>query len=66
MAGAQDFGRVHFPTSCVPHAQVQFDRALAMVHSFVYPDSVKAFTEVAAADPECAIAYWGGCGQSPS
>lgn len=30
-----------------------------MVHSFVYPDSIKAFTEAAAADPQCAIAYWG-------
>jgi hypothetical protein len=30
-----------------------------MVHSFFYPDSVKAFTEAAAADPQCAIAYWG-------
>jgi len=30
-----------------------------MVHSFVYPDSVQAFTDAAAADPQCAIAYWG-------
>ena len=40
-------------------AQEKFDRGLAMVHSFVYPDSVQAFTEAAAADPQCAIAYWG-------
>jgi len=58
-AWAQDFGRVHFETSCTPQAQEKFDRALAMVHSFFYPDSVTAFTEVAAADPQCAIAYWG-------
>ena len=59
MAGAQELGRVHFQTSCTPEAQEKFDRGLAMVHSFVYPDSVKAFTEAAAADPQCAIAYWG-------
>src|SRR3974377_923437 len=59
MAGAQELGRVHFDTSCPPRAQEKFDRVLAMVHSFVYPDSVKAFTEAAAADPQCAIAYWG-------
>ena len=59
MAGAQEFGRVHFQTSCTPEAQEKFDRGFAMVHSFVYPDSVKAFTEAAAADPQCAIAYWG-------
>src|SRR3981189_608487 len=57
-AWAQDLGRVHFETSCTPQAQEKFDRGLAMVHSF-YPDSVKAFTEAAAADPQCAIAYWG-------
>jgi tetratricopeptide (TPR) repeat protein len=56
---AQELGRVHFQTSCTPQAQEKFDRALAMVHSFVYPDSVQAFTEAAAADPQCAIAYWG-------
>jgi hypothetical protein len=59
MAGAQELGRVHFDTSCTPAAQKKFDRGLAMVHSFVYPDSVQAFTEAAAADPQCAIAYWG-------
>src|SRR5580692_7051174 len=56
---AQGLGRVHFETSCTPPAQEKFDRGLAMVHSFVYPDSVQAFTEAAAADPQCAIAYWG-------
>ena len=58
-AWAQEFGRVHFETSCTPQAQEKFDRGLAMVHSFVYPDSVAAFAEAAAADPRCAIAYWG-------
>jgi tetratricopeptide (TPR) repeat protein len=58
-AGAQGLGRVHFETSCTPQAQEKFDRGLAMVHSFFYPDSIQAFTEAAAADPQCAIAYWG-------
>jgi hypothetical protein len=48
---AQELGRVHFETSCTAQAQEKFDRALAMVHSFVYPDSVQAFTEAAGADP---------------
>jgi hypothetical protein len=50
---------VHFQTSCTSEAQEKFDRGLAMVHSFVYPYSVAAFTEAAAADRTCAIAYWG-------
>src|SRR5215472_2154367 len=58
-AWTQGLGRVHFETSCSPQAQEKFDRGLAMVHSFFYPDSVQAFTEAAAADPQCAIAYWG-------
>jgi hypothetical protein len=58
-ASAQELGRVHFETSCTPQAQEKFDRGLAMVHSFFYPNSVQAFTEAAAADPQCAIAYWG-------
>ena len=58
-AWAQGLGRVHFETSCTPQAQEKFDRGLAMVHSFFYPDSVQAFTDAAAADPQCAIAYWG-------
>src|SRR6201981_2932448 len=58
-ASAQGLGNVHFETSCTPEAQEKFDRGLAMVHSFFYPNSVQAFTETAAADPQCAIAYWG-------
>ena len=58
-APAQDLGRVSFKTSCTPAAQEKFDRGVALVHSFFYPDSVKAFTEAAEADPQCAIAYWG-------
>ena len=58
-AWAQGLGHVHFETSCTPQAQEKFDLGLARVHSFFYPDSVQAFTEAAAADPQCAIAYWG-------
>src|SRR5258708_39255319 len=58
-AWSQGLDRVTFQTSCTPLAQEKFDRGLAMVHSFFYPDSVQAFTEATAADPQCAIAYWG-------
>jgi hypothetical protein len=56
---AQDLGRVSFKSSCAPVAQEKFDRGVPLVHSFYYPDSIQAFTEAAAADPQCAIAYWG-------
>jgi hypothetical protein len=53
------YGTVHFPVSCTPAAQEQFDRAVAMLHSFFYPETVKAFTKVTETDPTCAMAYWG-------
>ncbi len=52
-------GRVHFPISCTPAAQKQFDVALAMLYSFWFEESGKAFAAVADTDPHCAMAWWG-------
>ena len=57
--GTEKLGKVRFPTSCSPAAQAQFERAVAMVHSFYFPETIKAFTAVTETDPQCAIAYWG-------
>src|SRR5215831_8830381 len=53
------FGNVHFETSCNPSSQQQFDRAVAMLHSFFYPETEKAFQAIAEREPSCAMAYWG-------
>ena len=61
-ARAQDeeqFGRVHFPTSCNELAQRRFDRALRYQHSFWYRPAQEVFGEALKADPDCAIAHWG-------
>jgi tetratricopeptide (TPR) repeat protein len=58
-ANSEKLGKVHFPVSCTPAAQQQFDVAVSMLHSFWYPQDFKAFAEVANADPTCAMAYWG-------
>jgi tetratricopeptide (TPR) repeat protein len=58
-ATTDDLGRVLFQTSCTPEAQKQFERALAMLHSFFFPETVKAFSAIPETDPTCAIAYWG-------
>ena len=58
-AARRELGRVLFKTSCTAEAQQQFDRALAMLHSFYFPETVKAFNAIPEADPACAIAYWG-------
>lgn len=55
---SEKLGRVLFKTSCSPEAQKQFERALAMLHSFFYPETVKAFSAIPQTDPSCAIAYW--------
>ena len=52
-------GTVKFPTSCDPAVQADFERAVAMLHSFVYNVAEKAFAEVFEKDPTCAIATWG-------
>jgi len=56
---AEKLGTVHFSVSCSPEAQQQFDRAMTLLHSFFYPETVKAFTQVTQIDPTCAMGYWG-------
>jgi hypothetical protein len=58
-AGGEKLGKVHFPVSCSPAAQTQFDRAVALLHSFWFPEAMKAFPAVAQTDPGCGIAHWG-------
>jgi tetratricopeptide (TPR) repeat protein len=55
----EKLGRVLFKTSCSADAQKDFERALAMLHSFFFPETVKAFNAIPQTDPSCAIAYWG-------
>jgi tetratricopeptide (TPR) repeat protein len=52
-------GQVNFPISCSAGAQVEFNRSVALLHSFYYPVAVKAFTHVTEIDPDCAMGYWG-------
>ena len=55
----QQFGNVHFETSCNEVAQRRFNRAMRYQHSFWYEQAKEIFEEAAKADPSCAIAYWG-------
>ncbi len=52
-------GKVQFQNSCSPAVQEKFLRGVAMLHSFYYSATQKAFEEVAAEDNSCAIAAWG-------
>ena len=57
--GKEALGRVSFPTSCAAAVQPEIDRAVAMLHSFWFDATHKAFDKIAAADPSCAVAHWG-------
>jgi predicted Zn-dependent protease len=59
LANEERLGEVNIPISCSPTAQQQFNRAVAMQHSFFFPETVKAFTAIAEKEPSCAMAYWG-------
>lgn len=52
-------GRVMFTTSCSPAVQPQFNRAVALMHSFQFGAAIDGFRSVLGTDPTCAIADWG-------
>jgi tetratricopeptide (TPR) repeat protein len=58
MAG-EKLGTVHFSISCGTASQAAFDRAMAMQHSFWFEKSYETFRDLAAKDPDCAMAHWG-------
>jgi tetratricopeptide (TPR) repeat protein len=55
----EKLGSVKFPTSCSANVQKEFERAVALLHSFAYSAAEKAFRDLTAKDPNCAIAHWG-------
>ena len=57
--GPEKLGKVNFPTSCAPAVQPEFERAVALLHSFWFQPAIKGFATVAQTDPSCGIAHWG-------
>src|SRR5687768_10859236 len=57
-AGGQ-LGTVAFQTSCSPAVAADFNRAVALLHSFEFRDALAAFNGVLERDASCAVAYWG-------
>jgi tetratricopeptide (TPR) repeat protein len=52
-------GDVNFPVSCNAAAQKEFNRAMALFHSFWFDPAKASFAEVLKHDPDCGMAYWG-------
>jgi len=55
----EQLGTVSFATSCQHTVQADFNRGVALLHSFWLDEAEKMFKRVAAADSDCAMAYWG-------
>ena len=56
---AEHLGTVSFPVSCSAAARQEFNHAVALLHHMTYPQARQAFQQVAATDPQCAMAQWG-------
>ena len=52
-------GAVHFATSCAPAVRTDFDRGVALLHSFEFGTAIATFSRVLETDSTCAMAQWG-------
>ena len=52
-------GKVSFPISCATGSQAEFERGVALLHSFGYEEAGEQFSAIAKNDPACAMAHWG-------
>src|SRR5882724_5518921 len=52
-------GRIEFPISGAAAVRPEFERGVALLHSFFYEEARRIFTGVAEKDPNCAMAQWG-------
>src|SRR5947199_9246351 len=55
----EKLGKVTFPISCGAAVSAQFERGVAMLHSYWFVESRKVFDAIVHEDSSCAMAYWG-------
>ena len=58
-ANPERLGNVRFENSCAPTVANDFNRAVALLHSFEFRSAMEGFTRVLERDPACAMAHWG-------
>jgi len=58
-AAGEKLGTVHFETSCAPLVTADFDRGVALLHSFEFRAAIESFNRVSGTDADCAMAHWG-------
>jgi tetratricopeptide (TPR) repeat protein len=52
-------GKIEFPISTNAAVRADFERGVALLHSFFYEEARRIFTAAAEKDPNCAMAQWG-------
>lgn len=52
-------GQVNFNVQCDTAAQKEFNRGMALFHSFWFEPAKQSFAEVLQKDPGCGMAHWG-------
>jgi tetratricopeptide (TPR) repeat protein len=55
----EQLGEVSFPVSCNAAAQKEFNRGMALFHSFWFDPAKASFAKVLEHDPGCGMAHWG-------
>ena len=56
---SSSLGRIDFPTSGSPEAQVHFHKGALLLHSFEFDDAREEFEKAHRIDADFALAYWG-------
>jgi hypothetical protein len=56
---SERIGEVRFPTTCAPSTAAEFNRSVALLHSFEFGDAILGFKKVLSVDSTCAMAHWG-------
>ena len=57
--GTPKLGTVEFKVGCTDAARRDFNRGIALYHSYVWSEATAAFQAALRADPECGMAHWG-------
>ncbi len=52
-------GNHHFAVTATPQAQQLFDQGIRLAYGFNHPEAERSFRAGAAADPSCAMCWWG-------
>lgn len=58
---AEEIGSVdvHFATTCDANTTNDFNRGVALLHSFWFDEAIRTFEMVLSEDEDCAMAHWG-------